>query len=78
MHYNKNICKKMICKKHHMIFRPYIVNLLPCIARVCRREEEAVQETLSSAMPKLCSALMPFANDTEVKVVVEFKLKFFT
>lgn len=54
--------------------RPYIVNLLPCIARICRREEEAVQETLSAAMPKICSALMPFANDTEVKVSVNKKI----
>ncbi|XP_005093645.2 huntingtin [Aplysia californica] len=51
--------------------RPYIVNLLPCVARICRREEEAVQETLSSAMPKICSALMPFANDTEVKALLK-------
>ncbi|GFO37998.1 huntingtin-like [Plakobranchus ocellatus] len=51
--------------------RPYIVNLLPCIARICRREEEAVQETLSAAMPKICSALMPFANDTEVKALLK-------
>ena len=48
--------------------RPYIVNLLPYIARICRREEEAVQETLSNSMPKICSALMAFANDSEVKV----------
>ncbi|RUS73694.1 hypothetical protein EGW08_018541 [Elysia chlorotica] len=51
--------------------RPYIVNLLPCIARICRREEEAIQETLSAAMPKICSALMPFANDTEVKALLK-------
>ncbi|GFR89453.1 huntingtin [Elysia marginata] len=51
--------------------RPYIVNLLPCIARICRREEETVQETLSTAMPKICSALMPFANDTEVKALLK-------
>ncbi|KAK0057732.1 huntingtin [Biomphalaria pfeifferi] len=50
---------------------PYIVNLLPCVARICRREEEAVQETLSTAMPKICSALMPFANDTEVKALLQ-------
>ncbi|XP_071090376.1 huntingtin-like isoform X1 [Haliotis cracherodii] len=48
--------------------RPYIVNLLPCLARICRRDdEEAVQETLSSSMQKICPGLMGFANDTEVK-----------
>lgn len=51
-----------------LFIRPYIVNLLPYIARICRREEEAVQETLSNSMPKICSALMAFANDSEVKV----------
>ena len=51
-----------------LCIRPYIVNLLPYIARICRREEEAVQETLSNSMPKICSALMAFANDSEVKV----------
>ncbi|XP_076466851.1 LOW QUALITY PROTEIN: huntingtin-like [Babylonia areolata] len=51
--------------------RPYIVNLLPYIARICRREEEAVQETLSNSMPKICSALMAFANDSEVKALLK-------
>ncbi|KAK7109044.1 hypothetical protein V1264_013160 [Littorina saxatilis] len=51
--------------------RPYIVNLLPYIARICRREEETVQETLSNSMPKICSALMGFANDSEVKALLK-------
>lgn len=51
--------------------RPYIVNLLPYIARICRREEETVQETLSNSMPKICSALMAFANDSEVKALLK-------
>jgi huntingtin len=48
--------------------RPYVVNLLPCLARVCRRPEEPVQETLAAAMLKLCPVLMPFTTDAEVKV----------
>ena len=48
--------------------RPYIVNLLPCITRLCQRPEEAVQETLATSMAKLCPVLINFANDTEVKV----------
>ena len=49
-------------------FRPYIVNLLPCLARICKREDEGIQETILLAMNKICPALMVFANDTEVKV----------
>lgn len=56
----------MIMKLH--FFRPYIVNLLPCLARICRREDEGIQETLLGAMIKICPALMAFATDTEVKV----------
>ncbi|XP_029645621.1 huntingtin isoform X2 [Octopus sinensis] len=51
--------------------RPYIVNLLPCIARVCKREEEAIQETLAASMQKICPVLMAFANDSEVKALLK-------
>lgn len=44
------------------------MNLLPCLARICRREDEGIQETLLGAMIKICPALMAFATDTEVKV----------
>ncbi len=44
------------------------MNLLPCIARICKREEEAVQETLATSIAKLCPVLMGFTNDNEVKV----------
>lgn len=48
--------------------RPYLVNLLPCLARITKRQEETVQETLAAAMPKIMSALGHFANDGEIKV----------
>ena len=48
--------------------RPYVVNLLPCLARISRRPEESIQETLAAAMQKLMPTLMGFTNDTEVKV----------
>ena len=65
-------CKKLSTYTNNLDFcRPYIVNLLPYIARICRREEEAVQETLSNSMPKICSALMAFANDSEVKALLK-------
>lgn len=58
--------------------RPYLVNLLPCLTRITKRQEETVQETLSSSIPKIMSALGHFANDGEIKVftaVHEFSAK---
>lgn len=51
--------------------RPYLVNLLPCIARITKRQEESVQETLAAAMPKIMAALGHFANDGEIKVFTQ-------
>ncbi|XP_060568114.1 huntingtin-like isoform X3 [Ruditapes philippinarum] len=51
--------------------RPYIVNLLPCVARICRREDEGIQETMLASMMKICPALMVFATDTEVKMLIK-------
>ena len=48
--------------------RPYIVNLLPCIARISKREEEAIQDILSQSMQKICPPLIGFANESEIKV----------
>lgn len=48
--------------------RPYLVNLLPCLTRITKRQEETVQETLAAATPKIMAALGHFANDGEVKV----------
>lgn len=59
--------------------RPYLVNLLPCLTRITKRQEETVQETLSSSIPKIMSALGHFANDGEIKVftaVHEFSVKY--
>nr|XP_046259998.1 huntingtin isoform X3 [Scatophagus argus] len=51
--------------------RPYLVNLLPCLARITKRQEETVQETLAAAMPKTMAALGHFANDGEIKVLLK-------
>ncbi|TMS23970.1 Huntingtin [Larimichthys crocea] len=51
--------------------RPYLVNLLPCLARITKRQEETVQETLAAAMPKIMAALGHFANDGEIKVLLK-------
>ncbi|KAK7929546.1 hypothetical protein WMY93_005941 [Mugilogobius chulae] len=51
--------------------RPYLVNLLPCLTRIAKRQEETVQETLASAMPKIMLALGNFANDGEIKVLLK-------
>uniref|UniRef100_A0AAQ4PS91 Huntingtin n=1 Tax=Gasterosteus aculeatus aculeatus TaxID=481459 RepID=A0AAQ4PS91_GASAC len=51
--------------------RPYLVNLLPCLSRITKRQEETVQETLAAAMPKIMGALGHFANDGEIKVLLK-------
>ncbi|XP_014662838.1 PREDICTED: huntingtin-like [Priapulus caudatus] len=51
--------------------RPYIVNLLPCVARISKRPEESVQETLAAAMLKIFPVLGKFTNDGEVKVLLK-------
>uniref|UniRef100_UPI003AAC632E huntingtin isoform X2 n=1 Tax=Centroberyx gerrardi TaxID=166262 RepID=UPI003AAC632E len=51
--------------------RPYLVNLLPCLTRITKRQEESVQETLAAAMPKIMAALGHFANDGEIKVLLK-------
>ncbi|XP_069797989.1 huntingtin isoform X3 [Narcine bancroftii] len=51
--------------------RPYLVNLLPCLARISKRSEESVQETLAGAVPKIMAALGNFANDGEIKMLLK-------
>ncbi|XP_068132416.1 huntingtin isoform X2 [Hyperolius riggenbachi] len=51
--------------------RPYLVNLLPCITKISKRQEESVQETLAAAIPKLMAAFGNFANDHEIKVLLK-------
>lgn len=51
--------------------RPYLVNLLPCLTKITKRQEETIQETLAAAMPKIMAALGHFANDGEIKVLIE-------
>ncbi|KAK7161523.1 hypothetical protein R3I94_004262 [Phoxinus phoxinus] len=51
--------------------RPYLVNLLPCLTRITKRQEETVQETLSSSIPKIMTALGHFANDGEIKMLLK-------
>ena len=44
----------------YLYFRPYIANLLPCLGRICKREEEGVQDTLMSTIQKICPALIMY------------------
>lgn len=60
------------CDPSHL--RPYLVNLLPCLSRITKRQEETVQETLAAAMPKIMGALGHFANDGEIKVSTQQQL----
>ncbi|XP_078660473.1 huntingtin-like [Branchiostoma floridae x Branchiostoma belcheri] len=51
--------------------RPYVVNLLPCFNRICRRQEDAVQETLANSLKKTFPVLGSFTNDAEIKVLLK-------
>ncbi|XP_030848870.1 huntingtin [Strongylocentrotus purpuratus] len=47
--------------------RPYVINLLPSIARISRRPEDIVQEALMNFLIKTLPVLGTFLTDTEVK-----------
>ncbi|XP_072177779.1 huntingtin-like [Diadema setosum] len=47
--------------------RPYVINLLPSIARISRRPEDIVQEALMTFLVKTLPVLGSFLTDTEVK-----------
>ena len=58
--------------------RPYAVNLFPHILRISHREEETIQETLSNVMPKICSSLVAFTSESEIKVYLQSNLEVFS
>ncbi|XP_022080674.1 huntingtin-like isoform X2 [Acanthaster planci] len=47
--------------------RPYVINLLPCIPKISRRQDDAIQESLTNFMQKVLPILGSFLTDTEVK-----------
>ncbi|XP_074614489.1 huntingtin-like isoform X2 [Acropora palmata] len=51
--------------------RPFIANLLPCIARISLRTEDAIQETLANAMQKIMGVLGSFTSEAEVKQLLK-------
>jgi len=51
--------------------RPYLVNLLPCLAALARRPEESVHEALATNLPLLLATLGSFTNDNEVKILIQ-------
>jgi len=51
--------------------RPYLVNLLPCLAALARRSEEPVHEALAQSLPGLFQVLGPHTNDNEVKILLK-------
>ena len=46
--------------------RAYVMNLLPLLIAVCNREDEGIQESLITAMPKIVSVLGPFFSESEL------------
>lgn len=71
LHCTNLFCFHSYISLHLLWSRPYLVNLLPCLARITKRQEETVQETLAAAMPKIMAALGHFANDGEIKVSIQ-------
>uniref|UniRef100_H2ZNB7 Huntingtin n=1 Tax=Ciona savignyi TaxID=51511 RepID=H2ZNB7_CIOSA len=55
--------------------RPYILNLLPCLCRISQREEDAVQEVLSSSLAKIFIVLGAFASESEIQGLLASFLK---
>ena len=51
--------------------RAYVVNLLPCLNKIARRNEESLHETLAECIPKLFRVLGNFTNDNEIKQLVK-------
>ena len=51
--------------------RAYVVNLLPCLNKIARRNEESLHETLAECLPKLFRVLGNFTNDNEIKQLVK-------
>ncbi|XP_038046111.1 huntingtin-like [Patiria miniata] len=47
--------------------RPYVINLLPCIPKISRRQDDAIQEAMTNFMQKVLPILGSFLTDTEVK-----------
>ncbi|XP_047128948.1 huntingtin isoform X1 [Hydra vulgaris] len=51
--------------------RPYVANLLPCIVKIAKREDDAIQETLGVMMSKLCPVIGKFMNEDDVKILMK-------
>jgi len=60
----------VMCVRVYVCIRPYVVNLLPCLVRICQRPEEMVHETLAAAMSKISPVLISFMTDMETKVLL--------
>ncbi|XP_035218065.1 huntingtin-like, partial [Stegodyphus dumicola] len=52
--------------------RPYTVNLVPALAKICqRKDEESVQETLAIVITKIMPVLGQFTNDKDIKTLLK-------
>ncbi|XP_065183780.1 huntingtin-like isoform X1 [Sycon ciliatum] len=54
--------------------RQYVEGLIPVLAQLLQREEETIQDCLSSTMPKLMSVFGRFMNDKDVKNLMTIPL----
>ena len=51
--------------------RAYLVNLLPSLVKIARRQEEVVHEALAATIPPVFAVLGPFTNDNEVRLLLK-------
>lgn len=48
--------------------RQYLINFIPCIISMSRREEESIHEALMNSLPKILQSLGNFLSENDVKV----------
>ncbi|XP_057306791.1 huntingtin-like isoform X2 [Hydractinia symbiolongicarpus] len=51
--------------------RPYVANLLPCIVKIAKRNDDSVQEVLATMMLKLCPVLGNFMTELDIKILLK-------
>ncbi|OQV21760.1 putative Huntingtin [Hypsibius exemplaris] len=50
--------------------RAFVLNLIPCILQLSRRDEDLIHESLTEGLPLVLKALGPFITETEIRSLV--------
>ncbi|XP_066917148.1 huntingtin-like isoform X4 [Clytia hemisphaerica] len=51
--------------------RPYVANLLPCIVKIAKRNDDSIQESLGTLLSKVIPVLGPFMTEADVKILLK-------